>query len=252
MVVGGSSAALAARDISAKLREVAAVLLETSADDIRLEGGMAHVRGDDAKAVPIKDVAYAVYTLAFAVAAGVEPPLESTRVYKPDNIRHTPDEKGRIQPYPTYSYAIHVAVTEVDVETGKVDLRRFGVVHDCGTMINPIFVEGQMEGAVVMGVGAGMMEEQVFDESGALLTDRLKSYLMPRASDVPSIEMVHHVTPSPFTLLGTKGAGEAGIGGAQAAIANAVHDALADLGVVVRKMPLSAPNVLDAIEEARG
>jgi carbon-monoxide dehydrogenase large subunit len=117
-------------------------------------------------------------------------------------------------------------------------------------MINPTFVEGQMEGAIVMGVGGGLMEQQPFDERGQPLADRLKSYLMPRASDVPAIEMAHQVTPSPFTLLGTKGAGEAGIGGAQAAIANAVHDALSPLGVTVRQMPLSAVNVLHAIREA--
>lgn len=252
MVVGGNSAILAARDISEKLRQVAAVLLATDASDIELGGGHASSVSAPEKAVPLADVAYAVYTLAFAVAAGIEPPLESTRVYKPDNISHTPDEKGQIQPYPTYSYAVHAAVTEVDVETGKVDLRRFAVVHDCGTMINPIFVEGQMEGAIAMGVGAALMEEQVYDGEGRLASDRLKSYLMPRAGDMPSIEMMHHVTPSPFTILGTKGAGEAGIGGAQAAIANAVHDALAPIGAVVRRMPLSPPNVLDAIDEARG
>lgn len=252
MVVGGNSSVLAARDIAAKLRQVAAVMLETGdAGGIRLGGGIATSTADPAKAIPLTDVAYAVYTLAWVVAAGIEPPLESTRVYKPDNISHLPDEKGRIQPYPTYSNAVHVAVVEVDTETGKVEVRRFGVVHDCGTMINPTFVEGQMEGAVAMGLGAALMEEQVYDAEGRLHSDRFKAYLMPRASDVPSIETAHQVTPSPYTILGTKGAGEAGVGGAQAAIANAVHDALRPFGAVVRSMPLSAPHVLAAIEENR-
>jgi aerobic carbon-monoxide dehydrogenase large subunit len=258
MVVGGNSALLAARDVADKLRKVAAVLLEVDAGEVDLRGGFArhapsHEPGVVAdasqpeKAIPLKDVSYAIYTLAFAVATSVEPPLESTRTYKPDNISHLPDEKGRIQPYPTYSNAVHVAVVEVDAETGKVEVRRIGVAHDCGTMINPRFVEGQMEGAVVMGVGAALMEDQRYDDEGHLLSDRFKTYLMPRAADVPSIEMVHQVTPSPYTILGTKGAGEAGVGGAQAAIANAVHDALAPLGVTIRSMPLTAPTVLHAI-----
>jgi carbon-monoxide dehydrogenase large subunit len=252
MVVGGNSALLAARDIREKLEKVAGVLLESDPADVELAQGMARLRSQPEKAVPIREVAYAVYTLAFAVAAMIEPPLEATRVYKPENISHLPDEKGRIQPYPTYSNAIHVAVVEVDAETGKVDLRRVGVVHDCGTMINPRFVEGQMEGAVAMGAGGALMEQQVYDEDGHLRSDRLKAYLMPRASEIPSIEMAHQVTTSPYTILGTKGAGEAGVGGAQAAIANAVHDALAPFGAVVRQMPLSPPHVLAAIEEARG
>jgi carbon-monoxide dehydrogenase large subunit len=182
----------------------------------------------------------------------VEPPLEATRVYRPDNIDHTPDEKGRIQPYPTYSNAVHVAVVEVDAETGRTAIRRLGCVHDCGTMVNPALVEGQMHGAVVMGIGAALMEELVYDEAGHLLADRYKRYLTPRASDVPPLELVHQVTPSPFTLLGTKGAGEAGVGGACAAVVNAIADALAPLGVEVAQTPLPPPVVMRLIREARG
>lgn len=248
MVVGGNSALLAARDISAKLRTVAAAMLETEPHRIALRAGVARVADGEGE-LALRDIAYAIYTLAFATAHMVEPPLESTRVYKPDNITHFPDEKGRIQPYPTYSNAVHAAIVEVDAETGKVDLQRFGVLHDCGTMINPRFVEGQMHGAVAMGIGAALMEEQVYDAEGHLQSNRFKTYLMPRASDVPSIEMEHQVTPSPFTLLGVKGAGEAGVGGAQAAIINAVNDALLPLGARLRRTPASAPNVLSAIRE---
>jgi carbon-monoxide dehydrogenase large subunit len=251
MVVGGNAALLAAGDIKQKLVKVAAAMLEADEADIRLGQRMATLASDPEKSIPIADVAYAVYSLTFIFAKGVEPPLESTRVYMPDNIDHTPDEKGRIQPYPTYSNAIHAAVVEVDVETGKVTLERLAVGHDCGTVINPLYVEGQMEGAIAMGVGAGLTEEQRYDDEGNFISNSFKRYLLPRAKDMPSIEMVHQVTPSPFTLLGVKGAGEAGIGGAQSAIANAVHDALAPLGVTVRKMPLTPATVLDAIEEAR-
>jgi aerobic carbon-monoxide dehydrogenase large subunit len=250
MVVGGNAAALAARDIRAKLAAVAGVMLECDPDELAFGQGTISLPGTE-KALPIVDVAYAIYTLAFAVAAGIEPRLESTRVYKPENISHVPDEHGRIQPYPTYSNAVHAAVVEVDVATGKVDLQRFGVLHDCGTVINPRFVEGQMHGAIAMGIGAALSEEQRYDGEGHLLSNRFKTYLMPRPSDVPSIEMEHQVTPSPFTLLGVKGAGEAGVGGAQAAVINAVNDAIRPLGAQLRRTPASAPNVLNAIKEAR-
>ncbi len=117
-------------------------------------------------------------------------------------------------------------------------------------MINPTLVEGQMHGAMAMGVGAALSEKIVYDVEGRLLADRFKTYLMPRASDLPTFELVHQVTPSPFTVLGAKGAGEAGVGGAQAAIANAVDDALAPLGATVREFPLNPPAVLRLIRQA--
>ena len=124
------------------------------------------------------------------------------------------------------------------------------LAHDCGTMINPALVEGQAYGAVVMGLGGALTEALRFDEDGRLLTDRFKTYLLPRAADVPLVRMVHQVTPSPFTMHGNKGAGEAGVGGAQAAVANAVEDALAPLGVEVREIPLTPPVVLRLVREA--
>ena len=250
IVSGGNSAVLAGRDIADKIREGAAVLLEAGGEDITLNDNMASVTGAPDKAIPIPAVAETIYTLNFAIPGIPALPLESTRVYKPDNIRHTPDEKGRIQPYPTYSYAMHAVVVEVDPETGVVDVKRVGIVHDCGTMINPMFIEGQMAGAVAMGIGNGMSEELKYDENGAPLSTRLKAYLMPRAGDVPEIELVHQVTQSPFTLLGTKGAGEAGVGGGMSVICNAVDNALAPLGVTIRELPVSPPNVLNAINEA--
>ena len=250
IVSGGNSAVLAAGDIAAKIRAGAALLLEAGDEDIELLDNMASVAGAPDRAIPIPNVAETIYTLNFAIPGIPEPPLESTRVYKPDNIRHTPDEKGRIQPYPTYSYAMHAVVVEVDPETGSVEVKRIGIVHDCGTMINPLFIEGQMAGAVAMGIGHGMSEELKYDADGRPLSLRLKDYLMPRAGDLPPIELVHQVTKSPFTLLGTKGAGEAGVGGGASVITNAVDDALAPLGVTIRELPVSPPNVLKAINEA--
>ena len=251
IVSGGNSAVLAARDVADKVQAGAALLLEAAQDDIELANGLASVKGAPEQAIPIAKVAETIYTLNFAIPGIPEPPLESTRVYKPDNIRHTPDEKGRIQPYPTYSFAVHGAVVEVDVETGRIEITRIGIVHDCGTMINPAFIEGQMAGAVVMGMGNAWTEELKYDEDGIPLSTRFKTYLMPRAGDIPEIELVHQVTPSPFTLLGTKGAGEAGVGGGMSVLTNAVDDALAPLGVTVTELPVSPPNVLAAINRAR-
>jgi carbon-monoxide dehydrogenase large subunit len=250
MVVGGNSALLAAREIRTKLSKVASAMLEAAEDDLVFDQGTITVAGTD-RSVTIKDVSYAIYTLAFATAHMVEPPLEATSVYKPGNIVHFPDEKGRIQPYPTYSNAVHVAIVEVDSETGKVELQRFGVLHDCGNMINPTFVEGQMHGAVVMGIGAALSEESKYSADGRLLADRFKTYLMSRANELPMIEIEHQVTPSPFTLLGVKGAGEAGVGGAVAAVINAVNDAIRPTGARLRRTPASPIHVLAALKEAR-
>ncbi|WP_300014692.1 xanthine dehydrogenase family protein molybdopterin-binding subunit [Pseudonocardia sp.] len=246
-ILGGSAAALAARDIAQKVRQVAGVMLGLDPADLQIVDGM--VTDGHGAVIPVSAVAFAVYSLAFAVAAGIEPTLESTRTYKADNIRHTPDAGGRIQPYPTYASAFHVSLTEVDPETGVVTLLRHVVAHDCGTMINPMMVEGQVHGAVQMGIGIALCEELVYDPDGTPAVDGFKSYLMPRAVDMPSIELIHQVTPSPFTLLGTKGAGETGVGGALAAVTNAVADALRPFGVHVRELPLSPTRLLPAIAE---
>lgn len=252
MVVGGGSAALAARDVRAKLHTVGARLLELDPADCELADGVVRSLSEPDRSVPVSEVAHAVLTRAFAaVTEGIEPVLESTRAFKPGNIDHEPDELGRIQPYPTYSSCLHIAVVDVDTETGKVDLSDYVMAHDCGTMINPDLVEGQARGAIVMGLGSALSEQLSFDTDGRLTSDRFKSYLLPRASDIPDLRLEHQVTPSPFTMHGNKGAGEAGVGGAQAAVANAVEDALAPFGVRVRSVPLTPPVVLDLIEEAR-
>jgi carbon-monoxide dehydrogenase large subunit len=182
---------------------------------------------------------------------GESPPLTETYEYKPGNSSRTPDARGRIQPYPTYSNAFFVVVVDVDTDTGKVTVLDIAVVHDCGVMINPALVEGQMRGAVTMGIGGALSERTVFDANGAIISDRFKTYLLPRANDLPAIKLGHQITPSPFTELGVKGAGEAGVGGGLAAVASAVEDALAPEGVVVRALPLTPPVVRELILSAR-
>ena len=251
MLAGGGAALLAARDVRDRLLTVGSRLLGVPVEDLDLRERAMVVVASPERRVPLADVALAIYNSAFDTASAVEPLLESTRSYKPQNIDQTPDALGRINPYPTYSNGAFAAIVEVDVETGVVTLVDVAAVHDCGTIVNPALVEGQTWGGIVMGIGSALMEYQVYDAEGHLQTDRLKTYLMPRAGDVPSIRLGHQVTPSPFSIMGTKGAGEASVGGTLAAVANAVEDALAPFGVVVEDFPLSPPRILAMLRAAR-
>ncbi|MGQ0570897.1 MAG: xanthine dehydrogenase family protein molybdopterin-binding subunit [Armatimonadota bacterium] len=241
LIVGGGSAALAARDVRAKMATMAGVLLQVDLDDLLFERSRIHPRGSVERGLTFKDVAYTIYTRAYDVASMVEPPLEATRTYKPPHIRHTPDEHGKLNPYPTYSNGAYIAVVEIDPQTGRISILKFAAVHDCGVIVNPRLVEGQLSGAIAMGIGAALGEELQYAADGGRLTTSFKEYLMPRAGDVPDIELGHHSTPSPYTLLGTKGGGEAGVGGSTASVVNAVADALAPHGVEILELPLRPP-----------
>jgi aerobic carbon-monoxide dehydrogenase large subunit len=251
IVTGGSAAVLAARDIAAKLRTVAGAMLHAAeGEEVVLGGGRAQIAGDPDRHVPVGAVANAVSSLGYVLALGIEPNLESTRTFRPPNIRHLPDARGHIQVYTTYPYCVHVSLVELDAETGIVTPLRHVVAHDCGTIVNPALVDGQVRGGAVMGIGSALGEEFAYGADGLPRSTGFKTYLLPRAPDVPEIELERQVTPSPSTLLGAKGAGEAGFGGAQAAVLNAVNDALRDLGARLDATPASPPNVLAAILEA--
>jgi carbon-monoxide dehydrogenase large subunit len=249
LLTGGGAAALAARDLRIHLLRAAAAMLAVPVEGLRIsEGLVANIDGSGA-ALSLAEIATAIATRAFQAIGDIEPWLEVTRSYKPGNIRQTPDDRGRIQPYPTYSNAVMVVLLEVDAGTGVVDLERIVVVHDCGTMINPALVEGQMHGAIAMGIGIALTEQLAFVD-GALWSDRFKRYRLPRASDMPEVTVIHHVTPSPFTIFGNKGAGEAGVGGTAAAIVNGVVDALRPVGFVPRRLPLDPPALRAALAAA--
>jgi carbon-monoxide dehydrogenase large subunit len=250
MIVGGASARLAARDVREKLAGVAGALLGVEPAALTVRDGRIFLADDPDRALALAEVAYAAYARAYEAASVIEPPLESTRTYRPPHIRHTPDERGRLNTYPTYSNGAYLAVVEVDGDTGRAQVLDFSATHDCGVMVNPSLVEGQLTGAIAMGIGAALGEELRYDADGRRLTTSFKEYLMPRAGDLPSITLGHHVTPSPFTLLGTKGGGEAGVGGAAAAVMNAVADALGPLDVEVVELPLRPPALWRAIRRA--
>jgi len=251
VIAGGGSAALAARDVRRKMAQVAAGILQVAPEALVFVDGRIHPEDRPDHAVRFSDVAYTTYTRAYDLAAVVEPPLEATRTYRPQHIRHVPDEYGRLNPYPTYSSAAYVVVVEVDPQTAVIRILHIGAVHDCGLPINPALLEGQLRGAMAMGIGAVLGEEVRYGPRGERLTTSFREYVMPRAGDLPRMVVGHHETPSPHTVLGTKGGGEAGVGGAAAAVMNAVADALAPLGVEILDLPLTPPRLWARIQEKR-
>jgi carbon-monoxide dehydrogenase large subunit len=225
----------ATRRVKQKAAELAAHLLEVSPKDIEIDAGRVNVRGAAFRVLSLGAVAEEAYR-GQRLPAGMEPGLEARFVYDP--------------PHYTYTCAAHVAIVEVDPQTWKVTPREYFIVHDCGTVINPRQVEGQLHGGVVGGLGEALLEELVYDEQGQLLTGTLMDYLLPTVNETMPIVIDHMETPSPFSVNGTKGAAEGGMIGSVGAIVCAVADALRPLGIEVRQCPLS-PEVLFRLADAR-
>jgi len=223
--IGGTVVAATER-LRPKIQTLAAHLLEASAADVVLDDGHAHVRGFPQRAVTLTDIARAAYAPPAGLPPGIEPGLEATVSFDP--------------PGPTFSGAVHVALVEVDPDTGRVTIPRYVVVEDCGPVVNPTIVEGQIHGAVVQGIGEALLERIVHDAAGQPVTGTLMDYALPTAGDAPSFEIGHLETPSPVMPGGIKGMGEGGTIGAPAAIANAVADAVAPLGVAITALPIVA------------
>jgi carbon-monoxide dehydrogenase large subunit len=235
-VTAGSSIVDACAEVRRKIARAAATLLEAAPEDITIEDGRVGVRGAPGSAVDLGKVVEASIP-TFARPGVAAPDFEASAYH------HVPTV--------TYASAVHVAQVEVDVGTGGVRLLRYVVAHDCGNVINPVIVEGQVHGGVAQGVGGALFEDMVYDEAGQLLTGSLMDYLVPTASDLPPIETVHLEYPSPRNPLGAKGLGEGGAISPPAAIANAVEDALAPFGVVIRETPVTPARVLAALAAAR-
>jgi carbon-monoxide dehydrogenase large subunit len=234
-VTAGSSIADACQEVRAKLVRAASALLEAAPDDIEIDEGRAFVRGSPGSAVDLARVVQA--SIPTFARAGVAPPDFEASAY-----HHVPTV--------TYASAVHVAHVEVDLGSGGVKLLRYVVAHDCGRVINPTIVEGQVHGGVAQGVGGALFEEMVYDETGQLLTGSLMDYAVPKADDLPPIETVHLESPSPRNPLGVKGLGEGGAISPPAAIANAIEDALAPFGVRIRETPVSAARIVALLAAA--
>ena len=225
------SAAVAADRVSEKMKTLAAHRLEAAAADVELVGGRAFVRGFPDRSIALAEITRLAYSPPLGgLPDGLAPGLEATVFCD--------------LPGPTFSGAVHVAVVDVDPATGRVGVRRYALVEDCGRVINPVIVEGQIHGAVAQGIGEALLESVVHDDDGQLLTATLMDYALPRADDVPLFEIAHLETPSPVTPGGVKGMGEGGTIGAPAAIANAVADAVRHLGVQITRLPIRPESLL--------
>ena len=236
--VDGSATYEAADRVATKARGIAAHLLEASADDIELDAEGAHVAGSPDSSVGWDEIATAAYMPYKLGDSEIEGGLESSVVFDPPNA--------------TWPFGAHLAVVEVDVETGDVKLLRYITVDDCGNVINPMIVAGQVHGGVTQGIGQAMLEAAIYDDDGNMLTGSLLDYPIPGSGDVPSFELHSTVTPTNVNAMGVKGIGEAGTIGSAQTVVNAVIDALAPLGVKHIDMPLRPKRVWAAIQEARG
>ena len=227
----------AARKVRDKLLKRAAARLEANIDDLDLRDGHIVVRGTPDKGLSVAQVASRAYWSLADEQPDGEPGLEAVYYYSNPLAKH-PDEKKRVRVQLGFASAAHVAVVEVDPETFEIKVLRYVVIHDCGRQINPGIVEGQVHGAAAHGIAAALLEEFIYDETGQLLTTSFMDYLKPTAADLPNIEGDRLETPSPLTMLGTKGVGEGGAVVAPAAIASAVEDALTPLGIRIAALPI--------------
>ncbi len=251
-LVAAGAGTEAARVVRDKMLAIAAHLLEAHPDDLRVADGRAVVKGAESRAVGFREIAAAAYGGRARLPAGLAPGLEATAFFEPEAIDAAPDRHGRAMRYATVANAAHVAVVEVLVDTGEVKLLDYVVVHDCGTIVNPLIVDGQIRGGVAQGIAGALYEHLIYDESGQLLSGSLLDYHVPRADEIPDIRVEHLVSPDPRTPWGIKGVGEGGTIGAPAAIANAVADALAPFGVRVVRTPLTPPEVRRLLAAAGG
>jgi carbon-monoxide dehydrogenase large subunit len=234
--VGAVAVYHALQRIKAKARRVAAHMLEVDPDDVEYEVGKAFVKGSPATAKTIQEIAGAA-ALGYDLPEGEEPYLDDTYYYDPPSC--------------TFPFGTHIAVVEVDAETGEVKLERYVAVDDVGKVINPLIVDGQVQGGITQGVAQALWEGAAYDEQGQLLTSSMMDYAVPKADFLPKLEVERTETPTDLNPLGVKGAGETGTIASTPAVVIAVVDALAPLGIRHLDMPLTPERVWRAMQAAR-
>ncbi len=221
--VGGTAVLQAATKVKEKARKIAANILEANPVDLVFSGGKFAVKGVPKKGITIQQIALEAH-LATNLPKRMEPGLSATSVFEPSNF--------------TFPFGTHICVVEVDPKSGEVTVKKYIAVDDCGKVINPLLVDGQIQGGIAQGIGQALWEGVVYDENGQLLTGSLMDYALPKAKDLPRLELARTETPTPVNPLGAKGVGESGTIGSTPAVVNAVVDALAPFGVVHIDMPL--------------
>jgi carbon-monoxide dehydrogenase large subunit len=235
MMLGGSAGVIAAGHVVEKARRIAAHQLETTVDDVVSVDGGFGVAGAPSRQVSWQDVAHAAY------GTDGRPPAEEPGLEASEHF-----DIGR----DLWPFGTHLAVVRISRETGQVTIERIVAVDDCGTVVNPLIVEGQIHGGIAQGVGQAMSERVWYEADGQLLTGSLGDYAVPRAADMPPMLVSHTVTPSPLNPIGAKGVGEAGTNGCPPAIANAILDALAPFGIQHLDQPFTPERVWHAIQAA--
>ena len=240
-----------------KVLRLAASLLEVSPHDLELADGRVRVKGVPGKELTLGALATVANPIRYAYGKGAAE--AALRLVKPrEGAVLREDEEPGLEargyyapPHATFASGCHAAIVEVDIDTGNLTILKYVVQHDCGTLVNPMIVEGQIRGGVAQGVGGSFYERIVYDDTGQPLTTTFMDFLMPTALEIPEIEIGHIETPSPLNALGIKGVGEAGAIPVPALVAEAIDDALAPLGVRVREMPLDPDRLRRLIENAR-
>jgi carbon-monoxide dehydrogenase large subunit len=235
--LGGTAIVMSIDKIIDKAKKLAAELLESTPKKIEFKVGKFFVAGKPKNALSWGQLASEAY-VAKNLPPGFEPGLEASSFYEPSNC--------------TFPFGTHIAAVEVDRDTGQVKILKYIAVDDCGKQINPLLVEGQVQGGIAQAIGAALMEQTVYDENGQLLTGEFMDYAIPRATDIPDSVIGSTETPSPSNPLGVKGVGEAGTIGATPAIANAVVDALSPLGIRHLDLPFTPERVWRAIQQKGG
>jgi carbon-monoxide dehydrogenase large subunit len=235
-VFAGGAVAKATRALAAKIQRIGAHLLQADVASTHIADGMVH--GPSAK-IGLAEIAFAANARPDQLPTGMDPLLEAIATYEPT------DSGG------VFAYGTHAVVVAVDPDSGVVELLDYVVSEDCGTMINPMIVDGQVQGGIAQGIGTALYEEIPYDEQGQPLATTFADYMVPCAPEIPTVRIEHLVTPALTTEYGVKGLGEGGAIAPPAAIANAVADAFADIGAGFNETPLTPRRVSDAVDQAR-
>lgn len=246
----GGAAFEAAQKLKAKLTTIGAHDLGIPLERAVYEQGDIYDRNAPDKRVKWTDLVQIAHRSYHRMPPGMEPGLATSHVMQVPTGGKLPTEDGRVQMYPCTSFEFHLILVTIDPLLGKPEIKLYRIGHDCGTVINPKIVRGMTMGGIAHGIGAALYEEFAYDPEGQMVAQSFMDYLLPSSHEVPPVEIIHQVTPSPHTALGQKGSGESGYLGAPAAVANAVNDALKPLGVSINTLPLRASVLGDMIAEA--
>ncbi len=232
-ITGSTVMKLSIDKVVEKSKMIAATVLESRTNDIAFSDGKFYSRNEPSKCLTLKEVAEIAYA-AKDLPSGVEPGLEATSFYDP--------------PSPSYAFGVHIPIVEIEPETGKIKIQSYYVVHDCGTMINPSIVEGQLYGGIAQGIGGALLEELKYNSEGQLMSPNFLDYLLPTSNDVLNVEIEHTETPSKINPFGVKGVGEGGAIAPPAAIASAIENALSYLGVKITETPITPEKISELIK----